>query len=137
MHGSAKNAFCRTCAAPRIAALITAAVARLAYARPATACGRETLDTHFVFMNADFVLADGSLSTCEADMRESKESWLSVLRDLKARGLKLPRLTVADGHLSISSTCNAEPFRDTQCSQYQRGVMLLQQQTELVGRNCL
>lgn len=33
----------------------------LAYARPVIACGREMLATHFVFMNADFVLADGSL----------------------------------------------------------------------------
>lgn len=33
----------------------------LAYARPIIASGREMLDTHFVFMNADFVLADGSL----------------------------------------------------------------------------
>lgn len=33
----------------------------LAYARPIIACGREMLNTHFVFMNADFVLADGSL----------------------------------------------------------------------------
>jgi putative transposase len=41
------------------------------------------------------------LLACEAGERESKESWLSVLRDLKARGLKFPRLTVADGHLGI------------------------------------
>lgn len=45
--------------------LITTAVygvtLTLAYARPIIACGREMLDTHFVFMNADFVLADGSL----------------------------------------------------------------------------
>lgn len=33
----------------------------LAYARPLIACGEDMLDTHFVFMNADFVLADGSL----------------------------------------------------------------------------
>jgi hypothetical protein len=33
----------------------------LAYARAVIACGREMLDTHFVFMNADFVLSDGSL----------------------------------------------------------------------------
>jgi len=33
----------------------------LAYARPIIACGSEMLNTHFVFMNADFVLADGSL----------------------------------------------------------------------------
>jgi hypothetical protein len=33
----------------------------LAFARPVIACGNEMLTTHFVFMNADFVLADGSL----------------------------------------------------------------------------
>lgn len=38
---------------------------------------------------------------CESGERESKESWLKVLRDLKARGLKFPKLTVADGHLGI------------------------------------
>jgi len=41
------------------------------------------------------------LLACQAGERESKESWLSVLRDLKARGLKFPRLTVADGNLGI------------------------------------
>ena len=41
------------------------------------------------------------LLACQAGERESKESWLSVLRDLKARGLKCPRLTVADGNLGI------------------------------------
>ena len=41
------------------------------------------------------------LLACQAGERESKESWLSVLRDLKARGLKFPRLTAADGHLGI------------------------------------
>ena len=35
----------------------------LAYARAVIACGSEMLSTHFVFMNADFVLADGSLRT--------------------------------------------------------------------------
>jgi hypothetical protein len=35
----------------------------LAYARPIIACGQEMLNTHFVFMNADFVLADGSLKS--------------------------------------------------------------------------
>src|SRR5919201_585265 len=33
--------------------------------------------------------------------RESIESWSRVLRALKARGLKAPRLLVADGHLGI------------------------------------
>jgi transposase-like protein len=41
------------------------------------------------------------LLACESGERESKESWLKVLRGLKARGLKLPKLTVADGHLGI------------------------------------
>jgi putative transposase len=48
-------------------------------------------------------LANGDkvLLACEAGERESKESWGAILRDLKARGLKLPALTVADGHLGI------------------------------------
>jgi transposase-like protein len=40
---------------------------------------------------------------CESGYRESKESWGNVLRDLSARGLKLGRLTIADGHLGIWS----------------------------------
>lgn len=38
---------------------------------------------------------------CRSGYRESKESWSSILRDLKKRGLKLARLTVADGNLGI------------------------------------
>ena len=37
----------------------------------------------------------------ESGERESKESWLKILRDLKVRGLKFPRLSVADGHLGL------------------------------------
>lgn len=33
--------------------------------------------------------------------RESTASWTAVLRDLKARGLCAPKLTIADGHLGI------------------------------------
>jgi len=40
---------------------------------------------------------------CESGYRESKESWLGVLRGLTSRGLKLGRLTIADGHLGIWS----------------------------------
>jgi len=40
---------------------------------------------------------------CESGYRESKESWSGVLRNLKGRGLKLGRLTIADGHLGIWS----------------------------------
>ena len=43
------------------------------------------------------------LLACESGYRESKESWLEVLRNLKKQGLKLPPLTVADGHLGIWS----------------------------------
>jgi transposase-like protein len=44
---------------------------------------------------------DKVLLACQAGERESKESWLSVLRDLRVRGLKFARLTVADGNLGI------------------------------------
>lgn len=49
--------------------------------------------------------ADGEkvLLACESGERESKESWLTIFRDLKSRGLKLPPLMVADGHLGIWS----------------------------------
>jgi transposase-like protein len=40
---------------------------------------------------------------CESGYRESKESWSGVLRDMKARGLKLGSLMIADGHLGIWS----------------------------------
>lgn len=39
--------------------------------------------------------------SCESGYRESKESWSALLRDMTARGLKLGRLTIADGHLGI------------------------------------
>ena len=50
-------------------------------------------------------LANGEkkILACESGYRESKESWMEVLRDLTGRGLKLGRLTVADGHLGIWS----------------------------------
>lgn len=38
---------------------------------------------------------------CEGGYRESRESWSGVLRGLKDRGLKLGRLTIADGNLGI------------------------------------
>ena len=37
----------------------------------------------------------------ESGHRESKESWARLLRDLRRRGLAIPRLMVADGHLGI------------------------------------
>jgi putative transposase len=49
------------------------------------------------------VTGEKVLLACESGYRESKESWAAVLRDLKARGLGLGPLTVADGHLGIWS----------------------------------
>ena len=48
-------------------------------------------------------LADGRkvILAVESGQRESTESWASVLRDLKARGLRAPKLTIADGHVGI------------------------------------
>ena len=48
---------------------------------------------------------DKVVLACESGERESKESWLNILRDLKARGLTFPPLTVADGHLGIWAAC--------------------------------
>ncbi len=50
-------------------------------------------------------LTDGRkvLLACESGYRESKESWSTLLRNLKMRGLSLGRLTIADGHLGIWS----------------------------------
>jgi putative transposase len=48
-------------------------------------------------------LADGRkvVLAVESGQRESKESWGAVLRDLRTRGLKPWRCTIADGHLGI------------------------------------
>ncbi|MFI5323242.1 MAG: IS256 family transposase, partial [Thermodesulfobacteriota bacterium] len=62
-------------------------------------------------------LEDGQkvLLACESGYRESKESWLGVLGDLRRRGLKLGRLTIADGHLGIwSALGEIHPHGDEQ-----------------------
>lgn len=48
-------------------------------------------------------LCDGTkrVLAVESGYRESKESWADLLRFLKGRGLRAPRLVVADGHLGI------------------------------------
>lgn len=47
--------------------------------------------------------SDGSkrILSVESGYRESTASWSSLLRSLKDRGLEVPRLVVADGHLGI------------------------------------
>lgn len=44
---------------------------------------------------------DKVILAVENGYRESSESWGALLRDLKARGLRAPKLTIADGHLGI------------------------------------
>lgn len=48
-------------------------------------------------------LSDGTkkVLAVEPGYRESKESWAGVLRSLKRRGLRMPKLVTADGHLGI------------------------------------
>jgi transposase-like protein len=43
----------------------------------------------------------------ESGYRKSTESWAALLRDLKARGLRAPRLLMADGHLGIWGAVSA------------------------------
>jgi transposase-like protein len=43
----------------------------------------------------------------ESGYRESTESWAALLRDLKSRGLRAPRLLIADGHLGIWAAARA------------------------------
>jgi len=48
-------------------------------------------------------LSDGRkvVLAVQSGQRESTESWTRLLRDLKARGLRCPRLVIADGHLGL------------------------------------
>lgn len=48
-------------------------------------------------------LADGRkvVLAVQSGQRESTESWATLLRDLKRRGLNCPRLVMGDGHLGI------------------------------------
>jgi transposase-like protein len=48
-------------------------------------------------------MGDGTkkLLIVESGFRESIESWAGVLRSLKERGLRAPKLVIADGHLGI------------------------------------
>ena len=48
-------------------------------------------------------LSDGRkvVLAVQSGQRESTESWSRLLRDLRARGLRAPRLVIGDGHLGI------------------------------------
>ena len=83
---------------------------------------RDLSDVTFVYLWADGVYVKAGLEDSKAALlvligadaegrkqvlavtsgeRESIASWTAVLRDLKARGLRAPKLTIADGHLGI------------------------------------
>jgi len=55
-----------------IATCVYGVTLTLAYVRPIIACGEDMLHTHFVFMNADFVLADGSLRALCKHIRDGR-----------------------------------------------------------------
>ena len=57
---------------------------------------------------------DKELLAAESGFRESKDNWLSVLRDLQERGLKAPQLAIADGALGFwSALRELEGFQET------------------------
>lgn len=58
-------------------------------------------------------LADGRkvVLAVESGQRESSVAWLDWLRHLKARGLRSPRLVVADGHLGTWGCARADLAR--------------------------
>ncbi len=47
-------------------------VLTLAYARGIRSCGEDQVNTHFVFMNSDFVVANGSLKTLTKEIEDGK-----------------------------------------------------------------
>ena len=62
-------------------------------------------------------LSDGQkvVLAVQAGHRESIESWSDLLRDLHARGLRPPKLVIADGHLGLwGGLANIYPQADEQ-----------------------
>jgi transposase-like protein len=75
-------------------------------------------------------LSDGSKAfiAIESGYRESKESWSVLLRELKNRGLKSPRLVIGDGALGIwSALSEVYPFSEQQRCWNHRKLNLLNQ----------
>ena len=77
----------------------------LAYVRPIVACGQEMLNTHFVFMNADFVLADGSLRSLSKHILDDRSivlgpSFRAIAEDVEPQ-LKTELGKSTSGVLSI------------------------------------
>ena len=75
-------------------------------------------------------LSDGrkTILTVTSGQRESTASWSAVLRDLKARGLRAPKLVIGDGHLGIwGALRNVFPEVDEQRCWNHRSVNVLDQ----------
>lgn len=78
----------------------------LAYARPIIASGNEMLTTYFVFMNADFVLANGSLRSLAKHIRDGRSivlgpSYRAIAEELEPKLEKM--VDARQGVLDISS----------------------------------
>ena len=60
-------------------------------------------DRKAALLGALAALSDGRkvVLAVHSGQRESTESWSRLLRDLKARGLRWPRLVIGDGHLGL------------------------------------
>jgi len=64
----------------------------------------------------------------ESGQRESTQAWLQVLRDLHGRGLRAPRVVVADGHLGLwAALAQIYPSSDEQRCWNHRIVNVLDQ----------
>jgi|UniRef100_UPI003783E4CC hypothetical protein len=78
----------------------------LAYARPIIACGADMVNIHFVFMNADFVLGDGSLRSLIKPITEGRSivlgpSFRAISEDVEP----LLQQKVDTGHGILSLPC--------------------------------
>lgn len=110
----------------------------LAYARPIIASGDDMLNTHFVFMNADFVLADGSLRSLGRHIKDGRsivlgpsyraiaeevETALDTLVDrdsgvLEVAPRELVRLSLPHPHrTTVAKTMNQQVFCSTHPNQ--------------------
>lgn len=73
----------------------------LAYARPIIACGEDMLNTHFVFMNADFVLADGSLRSLGRHIHDGRSIVLGPSYRAIAEEVEPTLETLLDRHSAV------------------------------------
>jgi hypothetical protein len=81
----------------------------LAYARGIRDSGSEQTNTHFVFMNSDFVLANGSLKTLVAKLREGHRAIMAP--SLRACSeTVIPALADAVNHVDRTLTMSPRPM---------------------------